>query len=83
MKREEHYCDICGKQITGVFSDGDQYKTGIEIMHEQEVCVSMSIKRDYGTSSRSTHVTGKEFCSVECFEKSVLKMLADVREFMK
>ena len=81
MKREEHYCDICSKQITEQYSDGDTVKVGVEI--NKDVQVSMTKRHDCGSSGKASFLRGAEYCSFECFDKDIQRVLAEVKEFMK
>lgn len=83
MRREEHYCDICGNQMTGLFADGDQYKVGVELNIEKQLQASLTSKHSYGTSGKAEWLSGREYCSFTCFEKAVLEWLKKVSEFFK
>jgi len=92
MKREEHYCDICGKQMTYQDSSDDQNWQGVRVYGHgdegkryahDELWASMSKPHSCGSSSKGEGQRGTEFCSFECFEKSITDWLDRCRSFLK
>lgn len=88
MKREEHYCDRCGTQMTSQDHDGDSCY-GIQVLAQRPteahtieagVVVDISMKQQYGSSSSRKLLHGREFCSFTCFEASMLTLIEKVKE---
>lgn len=69
MKREEHYCDYCNKQMTYLDSSGVQEIEGITLA--SHVVADINSKHSCGTSSSRAQAHGIEFCSFKCFELSM------------
>lgn len=68
MKREEHYCDICGTKITWQDADGD---TNVQAIRVPEIHANVHIRTSYGSSGQRVGFSGLEFCGWECFDKSL------------
>ena len=85
MKREEHYCDICGKQTTEQYADGDTVKVGIEIKNvsQEGLQISMTKRHSCGSSEKSAFLHCSEYCSFYCFNNDIQRVLSAVKEFMK
>lgn len=89
MKREEHYCDVCGAQLTYLDSEGDQCVSGIEVENDDRystpnpIHLTLRERTSSGSSSKGVSMEGREFCSVDCFEKSIRKLFDEVKEFFR
>ena len=81
MKRVEHYCDACGKQLTFQYADGDQDKIGIELLLPENLQAHLRKRHSCGSSSKSEWLHGREFCSHECLTKSVTDWLECIKDF--
>lgn len=87
MKREEHYCDRCGTQMSRLDADGDNnvyglflkgYKPGAIDTSNIRLVVDTNTETGCGSSSRRFEMLGTEFCSVDCFSESMIKLLSSV-----
>ena len=83
MQRQITYCDVCGKQTTEFYSDGDPLDAGYHITTKtQERCesgkqIDVSIRLDVemrtscGSSGKAGFLHGRDFCSEKCLAKSI------------
>ena len=86
MKREETYCDICGKQMTE-YTNGRSELTGVRLLVYSgdavvpNPAITSYFKRQtsWGSSSGADHLHGKDFCCYKCFEASITKWLAEIK----
>lgn len=87
MKREEHYCDRCGTQMSRLDADGENnvyglflkgYKPEAAVTSNIRLVVDKNTETSCGSSSRRFEMSGTEFCGVECFTESVIKLLSSV-----
>lgn len=87
MKREEHYCDRCGTQMSRLDADGDNnvyglflkgYKPDAANTSSIRLIVYKNTETSCGSSSRRFEMLGTEFCSVDCFSESMIKLLSSV-----
>lgn len=86
MKRQIHFCDACGAQMTHVDSDGDASQVGITIHGSSEdgfASASLLKLHDCGTSSTRTYLQGREFCSFKCFEVAAQNWVESMRTFFE
>jgi hypothetical protein len=91
MKREEHYCDQCGTQMTEQDCEGDTVCFGIKVLTQKPadahttnaaVVVDTTLKHSCGSSSSRHNLHGTEFCSFQCFQESMLALIAKVKTTM-
>jgi hypothetical protein len=87
MKREEHYCDRCGTQMSRLDADGENNVYGLFLKgFRPEAAATSNIRliidtnteTPSGSSSRRFEMLGTEFCSVDCFSKSMIKLLSSI-----
>ena len=88
MKREETYCDCCGKQMTTLSANGNQDWEGVRLSPDNKddasvIHVSMSKVHSCGTSDKAEWLHGREFCSFECFHDRAVDWLDRCRGFWK
>lgn len=69
MKREVHYCDACGTEMTWIDADDNSNVQGIVV---PEFMADVTIRKDCGSSGRTVWLRGQEFCSWECFHLSLI-----------
>ena len=69
MKREVHYCDACGTEMTWIDSDND---ANVQCITVPEIKASGCIRESYGASWFAVLFHGKEFCSWGCFHASLI-----------
>lgn len=67
MKREMHYCDVCGKEMSYIDSDGDSCLQGVVLECPAKACID--IRNTGGSSSVLHSLEAGEFCSADCFKK--------------
>jgi len=77
MKREEHYCDVCGSQMTYLDSDGDNCQQGIVV--NGHTTADITTRTTSGSTSSRKALHGAEFCSYTCFEKQAVAWIASVK----
>lgn len=87
MKREEHYCDRCGTQMSKLDADCENNVYGLFLKgYKPEAAATSSIRlivdtnteTSCGSSSRRFEMLGTEFCGVKCFTESMIKLLSSV-----
>lgn len=69
MKREVHYCDACGTEMTWIDADDNSNVQGISI---PEVKANVTIREICGSSGFAVWLRGQEFCSWGCFHASLM-----------
>lgn len=78
MKREEHYCDVCGTKMTYLDADGDNCLNGIVL--REKVAAHLDIRTTYGSTGSMQCLHGSEFCSFKCFSKRALDWVREVEK---
>jgi hypothetical protein len=87
MKREEHYCDRCGAQMTAQDADGNTNCFGVTVLAQkasESHTITANIVANYCTETSSgswsgrQHLTGIEFCSFGCFKEAMTNFIEKV-----
>lgn len=81
MKREETYCDVCGKQMSYQDVDGDACMEGITM--QEPLILDVDTRHDCGTTASRHAVHHKHFCSYACLEPQIAKAMRAVSKDFK
>jgi hypothetical protein len=90
MKREEHYCDRCGTQMTEQDHEGDTNVVGLTVLgYKPEAACATNISlvvdskfpHSCGYSSARQQLKGSEFCGVKCFTEAMESLIKDVQAY--
>lgn len=73
MKRLHCYCDVCGKDMTYIDCDEETCLQGLFMI--EPIRVEIEIKTNYGSKSSQVGVGLSDFCSYDCFKKTIEDML--------